>query len=127
LANREREIFDLVAGRRRQLEERIRLRGDLVRRERAVDAFERLRLRDVDRDDARVRVRRADEVDVAHPVRLDVVGEHALALQEAAVLLARDRGAGVADLQLGRLLGEGLRLAHAWPSAAVLIASTMFT
>ena len=63
----------------------------------------------------RVRVRRADEVDVAHPVRLDVVHEHALALDEPAVLLARDQRAGVADLQLGRLLGDGLRLAHIIP------------
>ena len=37
------------------------------------------------------RVRRADEVDVAHPVPPNVVEERALALDEPAVLLARDR------------------------------------
>ena len=68
-ADRERVVLDLAPGRRRQLEERIGQRRDLVRRQRPVDALERLRRRDVDRDDLRVRVRRADEVDVAHPVR----------------------------------------------------------
>ena len=85
----------------RQLEERVGQLGDLVRRQRPVDALERLGGGDVDRDDLRVRVRRADEVDVAHPVPLDVVGEDALALDEPAVLLARDALAGgVADLEL---------------------------
>ena len=39
-------------------------------------------LRDVDGDDLRVPVRRADEVDVAHPVTPDVVEERALPLDE---------------------------------------------
>ena len=99
-ADGERVVLDLVPRRRRQLEERIGQLRDLVRRQRPVDALERLRGRDVDRDDLRVRVRRADEVDVAHPVPLDVVGEDALALDEPAVLLARDALAGVADLEL---------------------------
>ena len=56
-----------------------------------------------------------------------VVGEHPFALDEPFVLLARDRRARVADPELGRLLGDGLRLGHTCPSATDLIASTMFT
>src|SRR5262249_14868509 len=74
----------------RELEERIREDRDLVARERAVDAAELERLGDVDRDDLRVRVRRADEVDIAHPVPLHIVEEDALTLDEPLVLLARD-------------------------------------
>ena len=43
---------------------------DLVAGQRPVDPLERERRRDVDRDDLRVRVRRADEVDVARAVPL---------------------------------------------------------
>src|SRR5262249_21766064 len=71
-------------------EERVGERRHLLAGERAVDARHRLGLRDVDRADVRVRVRRADEVDVAHAVALDVVDEDALALDEPLVLLARD-------------------------------------
>ena len=46
-------------------------------------------------------VRRADEVDVRHPVALDVVDEEALALDEPLVLLARD--ADPDEPLLGRL------------------------
>ena len=98
LADRERVVLDLVPGRRRHLEERVGLDRDLVAGERPVDAVERERGGDVDRDDLRVRVRRADEVDVARAVPADVVEEDALALDEPLVLLARDRLADVALL-----------------------------
>ena len=100
-ADRERVVLDLVAGRRRELEERVGQRRDLVAGQRPVDAGQRQRRRDVDRDDQRVRVRRAHEVHVAHAVPLDVVDEHALALEEPPVLLARDALArGIAGLEL---------------------------
>ena len=95
------------------------------------------RLRDVDRPDDRVRVGRANVVGVAHVVALDVVDEDALALDEAAVFLARDALSGPALLLRRRLdldlLGcdDGLvddGLAHSatsWPDAA-LTASKMF-
>ena len=75
LADRERVVLDVPARHRRDLKERIGERRDLFAGERAVDALHRLGLRDVDRGDVRVRVRRADEVDVAHAVALDVVDE----------------------------------------------------
>ena len=90
-ADGERVVLDVRPGGRRKLEERIGEDRDLVARERAVDTVELERLRDVDRLDAGVRVRRAHEVDEAHLVPLDVVEEHALALDEPLVLLARDR------------------------------------
>jgi hypothetical protein len=74
-------------------------------------------------------VGRADEVDEAHLVPLDVVEEDTLALDEALVLLARDVLADEAGPRLTvfddeRPLGSDCRLGH---SAAALIASTMFT
>ena len=114
LADRERVVLDLVPGRGRHLEERIGLDRHLVARERSVDAVQRERAGDVDRDDLGVRVRRADEV--------HVVEEDPLALDEALVLLARDRLADVALLELG-WLGGRLGRAHAF---ALTIASTMF-
>jgi hypothetical protein len=81
--------------------------------------------------DPRVRVRRADEVDVPHLVPADVVDEHALALDEPLVLLPRDVRADEPALRLAFLDDERLcgadcrRLRHA--PAAALIASTMFT
>ena len=90
LADRERVVLQVRARHRRDLEERVGQRRDLLAGERPVDARRRLGLRDVDRGDVRVRVRRADEVDEAHAVALDVVDEDALALDEALVLLARD-------------------------------------
>jgi hypothetical protein len=89
LADGEGVVLQVCAGRRRELEERVRERGHLLAGKCPVDALDRLRLRDVDRGDVRVGVRRAHEVHVAHPVTLDVVDEHALALREALVLLAR--------------------------------------
>ena len=95
-------------GRRRELEERIGEDRDLVAGQRPVDAVELERLRDVDGLDARVRVRRADEVDEAHLVPLDVVEEDALALDEPLVLLARDALADEAALRLAFLDDERL-------------------
>ena len=90
-AHRERVVLDVPARLDGHLEERVRVDRDLVARDRPVHAVELERLRDVDRDDLRVRVRGADEVDVAHPMPADVVEERALALDEPPVLLARDR------------------------------------
>src|SRR6185312_14890976 len=82
--------------------------------------------RDVDGEDPPVRVRRADEVEVAHPVPLDVVEEEALSLDEPAILLARDALAREAllDRRGGGGLGFGGR--HADPFPAATTASTMF-
>ena len=80
----------LPPGRGRDLEERLGQDRDLVARQRAEHAGRLERRADVDRDDARVGVGRAHEVDVAHVVALDVVDEDALPLDEAAVLLARE-------------------------------------
>ena len=90
-ADRERVVLDVPARLDGHLEERIRVDRDLVARDRPVHALQLERLGDVDGDDLRVRVRRADEVDVAHPVAAHVVEERALALDEPLVLLARDR------------------------------------
>ena len=90
-SDRERVVLDVPARLDRHLEEGIRVDRDLVARDRPVHALELERLRDVDRDDLRVGVRRADEVDVAHAVPAHVVEERALALDEPLVLLARDR------------------------------------
>ena len=123
LADRERVVLQVRAGDRRDLEERIGQRRDLFAGQRPVDAGRLLGLRDVDRGDVRVRVRRAHEVDVAHAVPLDVVDEDALALNEAAVLLARDALALPGLLGgLGLLRCDGRR-AH---SDAAFTASKMF-
>ena len=90
LADRERVVPDAPARLGGDLEERVGEDRDLVAGQRPVDAGERERGADVDRLDPRVRVRRAHEVEVAHPVPLDVVEEDALALDEPPVLLARD-------------------------------------
>ncbi len=90
LADRERVVLDVGARHARDLEERLGEGRDLLAGQRPVDAVERLGRRDVDARDVRVRVRAAHEVEIAHPVPLDVVDEDALALQEALVLLARD-------------------------------------
>ena len=111
LADREREVLDVRARRARDLEERIGERRDLLAGQRPVDAVDRLGRRDVDARDVRVRVRAAHEVEVAHPVPLDVVDEDALALQEALVLLALDALAAPALLHLDRCRRER-RLAH---------------
>ncbi len=90
LADGEGVVLELPAGRRRDLEERLGQDRDLVAGQRADHAGRLERRADVDRDDPRVRVGRAHEVHEAHVVALDVVDEDALALDEAAVLLARD-------------------------------------
>ena len=70
-------------------------------------------------------------MDEAHPVPLDVVEEHALALDEAPVLLARDAGADEPGLRLLLFEHDGGRgsdgLGHRAASAADAIASTMLT
>ena len=126
LADREREVLQVRAGHRRDLEERIGQRRDLFAGQRPVDARGRLGLRDVDRGDVRVRVRRAHEVDVAHAVPLDVVDEDALPLDETLVLLARDALALPllgGRLDLDRLGCDGRCFGH---SEAALTASKMF-
>ena len=90
LADRQCIVLDVRARHRRDLEERIRERGHLFAGQRPVDARHLLGLRHVDRRDVRMRIRRAHEVDEAHPVPLDIVDEHALPLDEPAILLARD-------------------------------------
>ena len=124
LADRERVVPDLAARVGGDLEERVGEDRDLVAGQRPVHARLLERRADVDRDDARMRVRRAHEVDVAHPVPLDVVEEDALTLDEAAVLLARDALPDEPLLQGGRALG--LDGGHAPPFPAATTASTMF-
>ena len=102
----ERVVLDVRAGWRRELEERVGQDRDLVAGQRPVDAVELERFRDVDGLDARMRVRRADEVDVTHLVPLDVVEEDALALDEPLVLLARDVLADEPGLRLALLDDE---------------------
>src|SRR5262249_58450301 len=98
-----------------------------------VDALQLERLRDVDADDLGVRVGRADEVDEAHAVALHVVDEDPLALDEPAILLARNVLPDEARARLGLLDHERLcrrdgRLGHPGTSspAAAMIASKMF-
>ena len=112
LADGERVVLDVPAGRGGDLEERVGLQRDLVARQRPVHAGQLERRAHVDRGDARVRVRRAHEVDVAHPVPLDVVEELALPLDEPAVLLARH---ALADEALLERRGVGLDGGHAAP------------
>ena len=69
-----------------------------------------------------MRVRAADEVEVAHAVPLDVVNEDALALQEPLVLFAPDALAAPALLHLD-LLGSDGGLGH---FATDFTASKMF-
>ena len=111
--DRERVVLDVPARLDGHLEERVGVDRDLVARDRPVDAFELERLRDVDGDDLRVAVGRADEVDVAHPVPADVVEERALPLDEPLVLLARDRLPD--EPLLERLGGLGDRRRHPLP------------
>jgi len=131
-ADGEAEVLQVRARRRGDLEERVSQERDLVPCQRPEDTRMLQRLRNVHRADLRVGVRRADEVDVAHVVPLDVVEEDALALNEPPVLLARHALAGVPGLRLGLLgderLGDRRCLAHSptsWPEAA-LTALKMF-
>ena len=128
-AHRERVVLDVRARRGRELEEGIREDRDLVAGERSVDAVQLERLGDVDGLDARVRVRRANEMDVAHFMTLDVVEEDTLALDESLVFLARDALADEARFDVPflddeRAFRSNCRLGHC---AAALIASTMLT
>ena len=125
LPDGERVVLDLAAGVGGDLEERIGEDRDLVARQRPVDALQLVRRAHVDRDDPSVRVGRADEVEVAHAMPLDVVEEDALALDEPAVLLARDALADEALLER-RLLGSRLGRRHADPFPTATTASTMF-
>ena len=80
---------------------------------------------DVDRDDLGVRVGRAHEVHEAHVVALHVVDEDALALDEPAVLLARD--ARPDDPAARVVVSEvTVLIARAPASAALCTASMMF-
>ncbi len=97
--DREGVVLDLVPGRGRELEERVGEDRDLIARERPVDALDLEGRRDVDGDDLRVRVGRADEMDVAHAVPAQIVEEDTLALDEPLVLLAGNRDAGIALLR----------------------------
>jgi hypothetical protein len=122
--DRERVVLDVPARLDGHLEERIRVDRDLVAGDRSVHALELECLRDVDRDDLRVRVRRPHEVDVAHPVPAHVVEERALPLDEPLVLLARDRLPN--ETLLERLPGLSDDRRHLEPPVATT-ASTMFT
>ena len=105
LADGERVVLDVAAGRSGDLEERIGQDRHLVARQRPEHAGKLERGGDVDRGDRGVRVRRAHEVQVAHPLALDVVEEDALALDEPPVLLARDALTDRSSLRQGSGLG----------------------
>ena len=129
LTDGERVILHVRAGRNGELEEWVGQDRDLVPGQRAVDALKLERLRDVDGLDPSVRIRRANEMHVAHLVPLDVVEEHTFALQEPLVFLPRNVLAGPALLWLALLDDDGSRgrdgrFRHADTD---LIASTMFT
>ncbi len=117
-ADRERIVLDVRPGGRGELEEGIGEDRDLVARQRSIDPVQLERLGDVDRLDPGVGVRRANEVDVAHLVALDVVEEDPLALNEALVLLAGnvlpdEARLDVAFLDDERPLGSDGGLGHA--------------
>src|SRR5205807_6312453 len=92
----QRVVLDVAAGLDGHLEERIGRDRDLVARDRPVYAVQLERLRHVDGDDPRVRVRRAHEVDVSHAVPTNVVEVRPLPLDEAPVLAPGDALAHVA-------------------------------
>ncbi len=124
LAHGEGVVLEVAAGRRCDLEERLGQDRDLVAGQRADDPWRLERRGHVDRDDLGVRVGRAHEVHEAHVVALHVVDEDALALDEPAVLLARDaRPDDPADG--GGVGGDGAH-PRAPASAALCTASTMF-
>ena len=125
LADRERVVLDVAARRSGDLEERIGQDRHLVTREGPVDARQLEGGRDVDSLDSCVGVRRADEVEEAHPLALDVVEEDALSLDESPVLLPRD--ALSHRRALLQRAGLGLDGRHrAPPSPAATTASMMF-
>ena len=123
-----------VVGDRRHPREPERL--EILRRDDGGDVGVRERLRRVDRDDARVRVRAAQHGSVDHPRQPDVVEVGALAADEARVLLAlqateADRALGsrarqVLGCVLDRGHGQTPCFAVASYSAAQRTALTMF-
>ena len=125
LADSERVILHMPTGRGCDLEEGIGQNRHLVAGERSVDAGQLERGRDIDRFDARVCVRRADEVEIAHPMALHVVEEDTLALNQSPVLLAGNAlphcGASLERADLGF---DGCH--RELPSPAATTASTMF-
>jgi hypothetical protein len=142
LADRHAVVAHQAGGLGCHLEERLLQLTDLRPGERRVDTRQRLRVRDVDRHDPRVGVRRADEVDVALAVHPEVVDERPLAFQQPLVLLARHALArphaepiALLDLRVEgglacRCAGLACRCAHCVASAAAAAASierTMFT
>ena len=100
--------------------------GEVVRRERLAgdhrhDAGQLRRPRDVDRADARVRERAAQELHVEHPRQDDVVDVRPLAANEAGVLLALDRVAEPANLRRShRYTSSALSLAAAYCTALTM-------
>ena len=109
-ADGEREVLDVATGGRRDLEERVAYRGDLLADQGPVDTLELDGFRHVDPRDRRVCVRRPHEVHVRHAVPLDVVHEDALALDQALVFLPRhvlpdEAGLDLLLLDRERLLG----------------------
>ena len=124
LADGERVVLHAPSRLGGDLEERVGQDRDLVARQRPVDAGQLERGADVHRLDPRMRVRRAHEVEVAHPVPLDVVEVDSLALDEAPVLLSRDALADEPLLESRGLLARGDAHADAFPAATT--ASTMF-
>src|SRR5215831_7420856 len=116
---------------RGDLEEGIGQECGLLPGQRAEDPWMLERFRHVDGADLRVRVGRADEVNETHVVALDVVHEHAFALEKSLVLFPSDALARVPPPRLRRLDDKGLGdggLGHSetsWPEAA-LIALKMF-
>ena len=125
LADRECVVLHVPAGRRRDLEEGVRQDRHLVAGQRPVHAGQLEGRRDVDRLDPRMRVRRADEVEIAHPVALDVVDEDTLALDESPVFLPGNALTHGETLLQDACLG--LDGGHPPPpSPAATTASTMF-
>ena len=96
--------------------------GEVGPRERRHDAVRRLRLREVDLRDLRVRVRAAHDRHPEHPGEHHVVDPARLAAKQACVLFALDRGADVVRLHFG-----GRHLASPQAAAAALTALTMLT
>ena len=123
--DRKRVVLHMPAGWCRDLEERVGLERDLVAGQRAVDAGQLERGRDVDGGDPGVRVGRTDEVDETHVVPLDVVEEDPLTLHEPTVLLARHALPDESLLEGGRLRGLDRRHGVSLPPT-LCTASRMF-
>src|ERR1039458_1651971 len=87
------EIANLLRLVRTDLDEGLRLRGYLFAGDRAYHAGQRFGCGGVDADDARVRKGRANEAEVKHFAKLEIVGEFAPASQQAVLFLAGKRRA----------------------------------